>query len=276
MGLKACSELVEVFMVSGVEPKPKLAIFDFTDCEGCEVALVSLREKLLDLAGEIEIVNWRLAQRRADEGPYDVVLIEGTPITQEEIDTLKFLREQTKILVGLGSCATLAGIPGIIDKESRGFWYKKIYGEKYKPRGIDALPLTAYVKVNYLIHGCPVEKKEVVRVMEELLAGKAPKPRGYSVCFECKLAGNPCRLLAKKICLGPITQGGCGAICISGGSPCYGCFGLRDSAQIDNLLHTLYKFSDSPEVEQYFSMFLKKTPEYARLFKRPRVKNGKT
>jgi len=246
--------------------KPKIAILDFTDCEGCEVAIVSLREKLLELTDQVEVVNWRLAQKRADSGPYDVVLIEGTPITQEEIDTLKFLRGQTKILVGLGSCATLGGIPGIIDKEARSLWYKKIYGEKYKPRGIDALPLTAYVQVDYLIHGCPVEKKEVVRVMEELLAGKLPKARGYSVCFECKLAGNPCRLLMRKICLGPITQGGCGAICISGGSPCYGCFGLRDEPQINNLLQTLYKFSDSEQVERYFSMFLKKTPEYQKLF----------
>lgn len=262
-------------MVSKVEPKPKFAIFDFTDCEGCEIALISLREKLLDLAGEVEIVNWRLAQKRADEGPYDAILIEGTPVTQHEIDTLRFLRAQTNFLIGLGSCATLGGIPGIIDKKSRSFWYKKIYGPKYKPKGIDALPLTAYVKVDYLIHGCPVEKREVVRIMEELLAGKVPKGRGYSVCFECKLAGNPCRLLDKKVCLGPITQGGCNAICISGGSPCYGCFGLREEAQVDNLLETLYKFSDSVEVERYFSMFLKKTPEYARLFGKSKKRDAK-
>lgn len=255
--------------------KPKLAIFDFTDCEGCEVALVSLRGKLLELAGEVEIVNWRLVQKRADEGPYDIVLIEGTPVTQHEINTLKFLRGQTNLLVGLGSCATLGGIPGIIDKEARSFWYKKIYGSKYKPKGVDALPLTAYVAVDYLIHGCPVEKKEVVRVLEELLAGKKPEGRGYSVCFECKLAGNRCRLLDKKICLGPITAGGCGSICISGGSPCYGCFGLREEAQVDNLLNTLYKFSDSSDVERYFSMFLKKTPEYSRLFGKSRNKNAK-
>jgi len=262
-------------MVKKAQAKPKVAIFDFTDCEGCEVALISLQNKLLELVGEIEIVNWRLAQKRADEGPYDMVLIEGTPVTQHEIDTLKFLRKQTKFLIGLGSCATLGGIPGIIDKEARSLWYKKIYGEEYKPRGVDALPLTAYVKVDYLIHGCPVEKKEVMRVMEEVLAGRMPKGRGYSVCFECKIAGNRCRLLDKKVCLGPITQGGCGAICVSGGSPCYGCFGLRDSPQIDNLLTTLYKFSDSEEVERYFSMFLKKTPEYAKLFKKSKKKNAK-
>ncbi|OGD86941.1 hypothetical protein A2164_01910, partial [Candidatus Curtissbacteria bacterium RBG_13_35_7] len=184
--------------------RPKIAIFDFTDCEGCEVAIISLREKLLEIADKVEIVNWRLAQKRNDKGPYDIVLIEGTPITQEEIDILKSLRDQTKILVGLGSCATLGGIPAIIDKEARSHWYKTIYGSEYIPKGIDAQPLTAYVKVDYLIHGCPVEKKEVIRVMEELISGKIPKQINYSVCFECKLAGNPCRLLEKKVCLGPI------------------------------------------------------------------------
>jgi len=256
--------------------RPRLAIFDFTDCEGCEVALVSLREKLLELTDQVEVVNWRLAQKKADDGPYDIVIIEGTPVTQEEINTLRFLRDQTKVLVGLGSCATLGGIPGIIDKEKRSFWYKKIYGKDYKPRGIDALPLTAYVTVDYSLHGCPVDKKELVRIFEELLVGKAPKGKSYSVCFECNLAGNRCRLLDRKICLGPITQGGCGAVCISGGLTCFGCFGLREEAQIENLLETIYKFSDSKEVERYFSTFLKKTPEYARIFKETKKTNGKS
>jgi coenzyme F420-reducing hydrogenase gamma subunit len=111
--------------------------------------------------------------------------------------------------------------------------------------------------------------------MEELLAGKVPKGKEHSVCLECKLAGNSCRLLDKKVCLGPVTSGGCGAICISGGSPCYGCFGLREEAQVDNLLETVYKFSDSAEVERYFSMFLKKTPEYSKLFGKSKKKNAK-
>src|SRR3990167_3570485 len=83
-------------MARQIEPKPKVAIFDFTDCEGCEVALISLREKLLDLAGEVEIVNWRLTQKRADDGPYDAVLIERTPVTKPEIESEKPLRGQTR------------------------------------------------------------------------------------------------------------------------------------------------------------------------------------
>lgn len=238
--------------------KPKVSIYDFTDCEGCQVKLVELKEKLLILEKRIDIVNWRLGQENNKFGPFDISIIEGTPITQHEIDLLKKLRKESKILIGLGSCATLGGIPGIMDKSEREKWYKKIYGEDYKPRGIDALPLSAYVKVDFLIHGCPIEENELVRVIQDLLAGKKPKYQDYSVCFECKQANNPCRLLENKPCLGPIIQGGCGAICIKGGSGCYGCFGLREENEKKNLIKILKKITDEKEIERYFSMFLNK------------------
>ncbi len=252
-------------------PKPKVAIYDFTDCEGCEVEIVSLREKLLIIESRLDIVDWRLGQEKKQKGPFDITVIEGTPITQHEIDLLKKLRQESKTLIGLGACACLGGIPAIIDKKERAKWYKKIYGEKYKPRGIDALPLTAYVKVDFLIHGCPVNGDEVVRIVEELLSGKKPSYRGYSVCFECKVAGNECRLINKKPCLGPITQGGCEAICVSGGSACYGCFGLREEPNIEGLLKILGQITDKEEIERYFTMFLNKTEEYQKIVK-PKIK----
>ena len=253
-------------------PKPKIAIYDFTDCEGCEVAIISLRERFLAMEKRLDIVNWRLGQEKNLPGPFDITIIEGTPITQHEVDLLKKLRQESKILIGLGACACLGGIPAIIDKKERAKWYKKIYGEKYQPRGIDALPLSAYAKVDFLIHGCPVNGDEVVRIVEELLAGKKPSYRGYSVCFDCKLAGNDCRLINKKPCLGPITQGGCGAICVSGGSACYGCFGLRQEPNIEGLLDILGKITDKKDIERHFTMFLNKTEEYQKIVK-PKLKS---
>jgi len=247
--------------------KPKIAIYDFTDCEGCEVELVSLKEKLLILEKRIDIVNWRLGQENNKPGPFDVTIIEGTPITQHEIDLLKKLREESAVLIALGTCATLAGIPGIMDKSEREKWCKKIYSEDYKPKGVDALPLSSYVKVDFLIHGCPVNGDELVRILSDLLAGKTPKYNDYSVCFECKQANNECRLINEKPCLGPITQGGCNAICISSGSPCYGCFGLRQDAEIGNLIKVLKKISDKKEIKRYFTMFLNKTDEYQKIVK---------
>lgn len=236
--------------------KLKLAIYDLTDCEGCEVELISLREKFLELEKHVDIVNWRLGQADNKDIFFDIALVEGCPITEEEVKLLKNLRKNSKQLIGLGSCATLGGIPAIVDKAEREKWYNKIYGKGYNPRGIDALPLSAYVKVDFLIHGCPVNGNEVVRVFEDLLAGKKPKYRPYSVCFDCKLAGNECRILHNKPCLGPITQGGCGAICISGGSPCYGCFGIREEANVKRIKEIIKEIGGEKAVKQYFSMFL--------------------
>jgi len=255
--------------------KPRIAIYDFTDCEGCEVKLVSLREKILDLEKRVDIVDWRLGQERKDnyisaEGkPFlTAAVIEGTPITQHEIDTLKYLRENSALIIALGACACVGGIPGIITKSEREKWNRKIYGENYNPKGVDSLPLEAYVKVDYFIHGCPADSDEIARVFEEILAGKKPSYRPYSVCYECKLAGNKCRIVSGQPCLGPITQGGCGAICVSGGSPCYGCFGKREDANVDGLLDALVKIADKKEIEKYFTMYFTQNAEYQEALKK--------
>jgi sulfhydrogenase subunit delta len=242
--------------------KIRLGIFDFTDCEGCQVKLVSLRERLPALLARVDIVNWRLGQDKGLMDSFDVVLIEGSPVTKAEVDLLKVLRKRSACLIGFGTCATMGGIPAIMDKKERAKWYRIIYGPGYKPRGIDALPLTSYVQMDFLVHGCPVDENEIVRLMEELLSGKSPSYRGYSVCFSCKLAGKTCRLINGKPCLGPITQGGCGAVCIKGGSPCYACFGIRDAAQIEALLTILKGMTGNEEIKGYFSMFLRYTKEY--------------
>ncbi len=240
--------------------RPKIAIYDFTDCEGCEVEIISLRDKLLDLENRLDIVDWRLVQGKKEQGPFLASIIEGTPITPDEIETLKGLRDNSTYIFALGACASLAGIPGIVEKEQREKLYKEIYSPDYKPVGIDAVPLSAYVKVDFSIHGCPVNPDEVVRIIEELLAGKKPNYRGYSVCFECKLAGNPCRIaVLDKPCLGPIGQGGCNAICVSGGSPCYACFGLRENSEIENLVKILKNLTTQDKIKRYFSMFHKRS-----------------
>jgi coenzyme F420-reducing hydrogenase gamma subunit len=85
--------------------------------------------------------------------------------------------------------------------------------------------------------------------------------------FECKQANNPCRLIDGKPCLGPITQGGCRAVCVSGGSPCYGCFGLREESNVEGLLAILNNITDKKEIERYFTMFLSRTEEYQEIVK---------
>ena len=247
---------------SRLKTLPRVAIYDFTDCEGCEVKLASLKEGLLKFLDKVNVVNWRLGQESFEPGPYFLTIIEGTPVTQHEIDLLKDLREQSTLLVAIGACAAIGGIPAIMPEKERKAWYEKIYSSQYHPKGVDALPLNAYVKVDFSIHGCPVDEEQVVRVIEELLSGKMPTYRGNSTCFDCKQAENKCRLAEEeKPCLGPITQGGCKAICISNGSPCYGCFGIRKDANVPALKKRLSQITDKGTIERYFSMFHSKTAE---------------
>ncbi len=247
--------------------KIKLGIFDMTDCEGCEVVLVSLGKKIVDFFQYVDIIDWRLGQKMAKADNFDIAIIEGTPITEDEIEQVKQIRARTKVLVALGACAAIGGIPAIVTKADRQAMYNAIYGKDYKPKGIDSLPLSAYVPVDFSIHGCPVDGDEVVRILSELLAGKGPSYRAYSVCYDCKQKENPCRLLDKKACLGPITQGGCKAVCVSGGLPCYGCFGPRKAANIPALMAILEKQMNKKEMSDFFGTFLKATPEYEKYFK---------
>lgn len=235
--------------------KPKIAIYDFTDCEGCEVKIASIGKALELLPEKINIVNWRLGQERVEKYPYDVTLIEGAPIKQDEIELLKELRENSKILIALGACAALGGVPAIMPENERKIWYEKIYGNGYTPRGIDAKPLSVYVNIDFMIHGCPIDEGEFVRTLEMLLAGKKPAYRGYSACFDCKVKENNCRILEGSPCMGPITQGGCKAVCVSGGAPCYGCFGLREEANIPALKKIFNELTDAETTKRYFTMF---------------------
>lgn len=249
-----------------INDKIKLGIFDMTDCEGCEVVLVSLGKRIVDFFKYVEIIDWRLGQKMVKDSDFDLAIVEGAPITEDEIEQLKQIREKTKILAALGACAALGGIPAIVTKAERQTMYDTIYGKDYKPKGIDSLPLSAYVKVDFMIHGCPVDGDEVVRILNEVKSGKAPQYRGYSVCYDCKQNENPCRLLDGKACLGPITQGGCKAVCVSGGLPCYGCFGPRKAANIPALMAILEKQMSKQEMAQFFGTFLKATPEYKKYF----------
>ncbi|TSC92979.1 MAG: NADH ubiquinone oxidoreductase 20 kDa subunit [Candidatus Berkelbacteria bacterium Licking1014_7] len=236
--------------------KPTIAIYDFTDCEGCEVQLISLLEDFLEIEKRVEIVNWRLGQEDNHQIQFDICIIEGTPITREEQKLLRSLRKRSKILVALGACAALGGVPASVDQTQRKKWLKKIYGAKYKSRGDSAKPLSNFVKVDAIIPGCPATKKDILRAITDLLDGKIPATQNFPVCKECKANNNPCRLLNNQPCLGPVSIGGCDAICVSGGAGCWGCRGLLENGNLPAFRKTLEKFMTKQEIEQFMSVFL--------------------
>ncbi len=243
--------------------KLKIAIFDLTDCEGCELQIINLKEKLLAILDNAEIINWRLIKQENDPGPMDIALVEGSAMTKEEIELLKNLRGKTKYLIGLGACACIGGIPSIVgDKKEKEKLFSLIYGKNYKPKAPESKPINTYVPVDFYIHGCPVHFPELERVITSFLFGRFPEKLGYPVCMECKFRENSCVLIKNKPCLGPVTQAGCKAICVTNGKYCYGCQGPAKDANMKVIKTRLKQFLSDEETENYLNLFLKATKEF--------------
>lgn len=213
--------------------KPKVAFFDFAGCEGDQLQVANLEERLLDIAAHIDIVSFREIKTN-HSNDYDIAFVEGSITRPEDEDRIREIRSNAKILVALGACATIGGINCLKNFLEEREYREIVYGSRagwYSTYA--ARPLSAVVKVDLDIHGCPIDKNEFARAVKELLLGKIYRPPDYPVCVECKKAGNICRLEQGKLCLGMITRAGCGAACVTEGSFCWGCRGILPGANLD-------------------------------------------
>lgn len=243
--------------------KLNIGIFDLTDCEGCEVRLLSIGKKFLQFTSSVQIINWRLTQNKQINDSFDIVFIEGTVMTPQEEKLVKLLREKAKIVVALGACACLGGVVAMADDADREKMTQYVYGKKYKPLAKNAQPLSAFIKVDYNFPGCPINPDEIENWLANLLAGIPISAKPYPVCYECKMAENECLLLNGQPCLGPITLGGCGAACPSYGIRCYGCWGPCEQANITAMKKALKEQGrNEKEIENILNIFLKKTKSY--------------
>jgi len=212
--------------------KPKIGFYSFTCCEGCIVKAFQLEEKLVEVLGAVELVALRLLGKKDSGEKMDVAIVEGTPLSEKEIEELKEIRERSKFLVAFGSCATLGGVNALRNALPEELQKKLVEGVPY---ALDekVKALNAFVKVDYEMQGCPIEEEELLRVLVALLHGIVPKPEQAPVCFECKIRENDCLLLKGIPCLGPITNCGCKAVCTSSGVPCIGCRGITEDANVE-------------------------------------------
>ena len=242
--------------------KPKIAIFDLTDCEGCELELINLREKLVTIAGETEIANWRLASDSHDQGPFDITFIEGSPITEEDIEVVKRARAISRYVVALGSCADLGGLQGGLSKSEWKKALKEVYGDKYETTSRYPRPLSYYIDVDVHLPGCPVNQNELAETIASLLSLKVPEKASYPVCLECKAKENACLLLKGEPCLGPITKGGCDAACPSRGLRCWGCFGILEGSNYKAFTDKLEKKYGNEKAKMYLKAFFSQEEEY--------------
>jgi sulfhydrogenase subunit delta len=224
------------------QSKPKLAFFDFTDCEGCQLQFANLGGSLLELLELVDIVSFREIMSETAED-YDIAFIEGSITTENDVLRIKKIREKAKVLVALGSCAAIAGVNGIKNRSSLDTAKKIVYGDKGELiNTIKAMPVYEVVRVDYTINGCPVYLPEVISVVKCLLMGKPYIVPNYPVCAECKMNENVCRYEKDQECLGPVTRAGCNSWCINNGNKCYGCRGLVEKPASDAAKDILQKY----------------------------------
>jgi coenzyme F420-reducing hydrogenase gamma subunit len=220
------------------DAKPRLAVFKFASCDGCQVALLNLDEAFLELAERFDVAFFLEASSRAEEGPYDVALVEGSISTPEDVRRIQRIREQSRQLFTIGACATSGGIQHLRNAADFEEWKARVYPH---PEWIEALatstPVSEHVKVDYEIQGCPVDSQQVLRTLTRALLGTTPDLPGESVCMECKRRGYVCVMVAKGLpCMGPVTRNGCGALCPGLGRECYGCFGPAAASEGEALV----------------------------------------
>ena len=225
--------------------KPRIAIFDFACCEGCQLQLVNLEEELLDLIGVADVVEWREAlSEKADE--YDIAIIEGSITRIEDEERLKLIRSRAKVLIAMGACATLGGVNKLKNNFDDLEEVKKcVYGRDAGRSHLATQPTRSVgevVQVDYCVQGCPIDRTEFTYIVRSLVMGKTPEIPNHPVCVECKAKGNPCLWEYGQICLGPIILSGCGARCPSNGFRCFGCRGYINNPNVDAAKDVIDKY----------------------------------
>ncbi|MGK2940227.1 MAG: oxidoreductase [Immundisolibacter sp.] len=212
-------------------PRPRLAVWKFASCDGCQLSLLDCEDDLLALAEGVQIALFAEASSAMLPGPYDVSLVEGSITTAHDRERIQQVRAESGLLVTIGACATAGGIQALRNFRDVEEWKRLVYA---RPEVIDALatstPIAEHVKVDFELRGCPVSKRQLLELLAALLAGRRPNVSTASVCEECKARGTPCVMVAHGTpCLGPVTQAGCGAICPAYNRGCYGCFGPKET-----------------------------------------------
>jgi len=219
------------------EQKPKLAVWKFASCDGCQLSLLDCEDELLAVAGELDIAYFPEATRASVGGPYDLSLVEGSITTPHDAERIHHIRRVSKRLVTIGACATAGGIQALRNYKNVKDFISIVYAT---PQYIDVLdkstPISEHVHVDFELRGCPINKYQLVEVISAYLHERKPNTPPHSVCMECKLNGTVCVMVAQHIpCLGPVTHAGCGALCPSYARGCYGCYGPKETPNTASL-----------------------------------------
>lgn len=244
--------------MAGTRKKPKLAVWKFSSCDGCQLSLLDCEDELLAVIGEVQIAYFLEATRAKIAGPYDVSLVEGSVTTPEEVERIVHIRKQSKVLITIGACATAGGIQALRNfKDVTGF-IDAVYAH---PEFIETLshasPIQDFVPVDFELRGCPISKDQLLELLNATLNGRKPNVPTYSQCIECKRTGTVCVMVSQgQPCLGPVTQAGCGNVCPSCQRGCFGCFGPKETPNTAALSKRLAELGlKKREIKHFYRLY---------------------
>jgi len=232
---------------AGQPIRPRVAVWKFSSCDGCQLSLLELEDELLALVGAVEIAFFPEASREYGKPPYDISLVEGSVTTPHEAEAIKEVRAHSKALIAIGACATAGGIQSLRNFADVREFTKIVYAHPEYIHTLDkATPISAHVKVDFELRGCPVSKWQLLELLNATLNGRRPNIPQYSLCIECKRRGNACVMVARDLpCLGPVVQAGCGALCPAYDRGCYSCFGPKETPNTFSLANWFAKMGMS-------------------------------
>jgi len=218
--------------------KPRVGVFKFASCDGCQLSLLDAEDELLALCDRVDFTHFAEASSDLQPGPYDVAVVEGSITTDEDADRIRRIREESRWLVTIGACATSGGIQALRSWGDASQWVSAVYPS---PQFIHTLatstPIADHVLVDIEVHGCPINNRQLIEVLVAIANGRKPHLPSHAVCLDCKRRGTVCVMVAQgQACLGPITQTGCGALCPTSNRGCYGCFGPLPAGNAKSLV----------------------------------------
>ncbi|MCE9529613.1 MAG: oxidoreductase [Planctomycetes bacterium] len=229
--------------------KPRLGVFKFASCDGCQLSLLDCEDELLAVAEAVKIGYFLEAIRQPLEGEFDLSLVEGSISSPEQIEQILDVRRRSRFLVTIGACATAGGIQALRNFGNVKEFLEVVYA---RPDYIKTLPtstpIAEHVPVDFELRGCPINKQQLLEVISAFLAGRRPAIPNHSVCMECKRRGIVCVMVARGTpCLGPVTHAGCGALCTHFARGCFGCYGPAKGTNLPSMMQSLHAMGQSPD-----------------------------
>lgn len=237
--------------------KPRLGVWKFASCDGCQLSLLDCEDEILAIAGAVDIAYFPEATRGDVKGVYDLSLVEGSITTPHDAERIHDVRRRSKTLITIGACATSGGIQALRNFADVREYTSIVYAHpEYIHTLSTSTAISNHVRVDFELRGCPINKGQLVDVVAAYLAGRRPNTPAHSVCIECKLKGNVCVMVKGTPCLGPVTHAGCGALCPSYDRGCYGCFGPKETPNAPSLSNWLKGLGmDEKALERIYRTF---------------------